>query len=161
NNDHLNWGGYFFYSLGLINEAHRWAYEELIVYGPKPQNIILLAKTNMINKDYDRAQKYIHLLKHTFTYRQTGLELEKLNYNHPALESIPEYKTRIRNMPKNDFFIDVSEPQNNIPLILKENLSNRTALEYQMAWYLLTKDVASIISNINRFKASGYTEIPV
>lgn len=161
NNEHLNWGGYFFYSLGLINEAHRWAYEEMIVYGPKPQNIILLAKTNMINENYDRAQKYIHLLKHTLSYRQTGKELEILNYDSQVIKSHPKYKNRISNMPQDEFFIEVSEPQNNIPLILKENPRNKTALEYQMAWYLLTKDVASIISNLSKFKESGYSEIPI
>src|SRR5690606_26474094 len=70
-------------------------------------------------------------------------------------------KNRISNMPQDEFFIEVSEPQNNIPLILKENPRNKTALEYQMAWYLLTKDVASIISNLSKFKESGYSEIPI
>ncbi|MBN1987740.1 MAG: hypothetical protein JW761_15620, partial [Prolixibacteraceae bacterium] len=41
-NEHLSWGAQFYYSAGLINEAHRWAYEEMVVYGKRPQNIELL-----------------------------------------------------------------------------------------------------------------------
>ncbi|SHG00610.1 hypothetical protein SAMN05444274_11822 [Mariniphaga anaerophila] len=159
-NEHLNWGAHFFYSIGLINEAHRWAYEEFIVYGAKPQNTTLLAKTNLINGNYARAEKYIRLLKHTFNYRKEGKELEALLENPKSIMSHSEFKRRMENLPKNQFFIQVSDPQNNIPLMLKDNIHNTQALEYQMAWYLLTKDVSSIIGNIDAFKKADYKALP-
>lgn len=160
-NEYLNWGVHFFYAIGLNNEAHRWAYEEMIVYGPKPQNVILLAKTNIINGNYERAEKYIHLLKHTMNYRKTGRDLEQINYNQQAIETNPEFMEKLNYKPKNDFFLDVSNPQNNIPVLLDGNPLNKQAIEYQMAWYLLSKDINSIISNVEKFKEAGYTKIPV
>ena len=69
---HLNRGGYFYYAIGLMNEAHRWAYEEMVVYGYRPQNIRMLAKTSLINGDYTMARKYINILKRTIYYRKLG-----------------------------------------------------------------------------------------
>ena len=62
-NEHLSRGAYFYYAIGLINEAHRWAYEDMVVNGYTPQNLKLLVKTNLINENHRMAGKYIRILK--------------------------------------------------------------------------------------------------
>jgi hypothetical protein len=63
-------------------------------------------------------------------------------------------------MPKGDFFIQVSSPQNNIPLLWEANPTNKRAFEYKMAWLLLSKDIEGTVSQIKSLKTLGYTRIP-
>ncbi|MBT6004716.1 MAG: hypothetical protein HOG79_03280, partial [Prolixibacteraceae bacterium] len=159
--EHLNWGTYFFYSVGLINEAHRWAYEEMVVYGLRPQNIKLLVKTNLINGNLEMANKYINILKKTIFYNDWAKEFEGILNNPGLIKSHPKLGEKIKILPKEDFFIQISDPQNNIPLLLKSNPNNKKAFEYEMAWLLLTKDVEAIVNNIKKMKELGYSRIPL
>ena len=159
--EHLNWGTYFFYSVGLINEAHRWAYEEMVVYGLRPQNVKLLVKTNLVNGNLEMAKKYIDILKKTIFYNNWAKEFEDLLNNPGLIQSHPELGEKIKIIPKEDFFIQVSDPQNNIPLLLKSNPNNRKAFEYEMAWLLLTKDVEAVVNKIKNMKEIGYSRIPL
>ena len=157
---HLNRGGYFYYAIGLINEAHRWAYEEMVVYGYRPQNIELLAKTSLINGDYIMAKKYLNILKKTIYYRKWAKEFEKLADNPDLILSHPELGAKLKILPKNNFFIQFNEPQNNLAFILEGQPDNRKAIEYYLAGLLLTKKVEIAVNNVRNMKTSGYTRIP-
>jgi hypothetical protein len=158
--EHLNRGAYFYYSIGLINEAHRWAYEEMVVYGYRPQNIKLLAKTSLINGDYRMARKYINILKRTIYYRDWAKKFEAMADNPDLIRSHPELGAKLKILPKNNFFIKFNEPQNNLPLLLEAQPDNRKAFEYYLAGLLLTKNVEIIMNNISKMKGMGYTRIP-
>jgi len=157
---HLDRGGYFYYTIGLINEAHRWAYEEMVVFGYRPQNIRLLVKTSLINGDYAMAKKYLGILKRTIYYRHWAKEFERLADNPGLIQSHPELGPKLKLLPKNNFFIQFNEPQNNLPLILEGQPDNKKAIEYYLAGLLLTKKVEIAVNNIINMKESGYTRIP-
>ena len=157
---HLDRGGYFYYTIGLINEAHRWAYEEMVVFGYRPQNIRLLVKTSLINGDYAMAKKYLSILKRTIYYRHWAKEFERLADNPGLIQSHPELGPKLKLLPKNNFFIQFNEPQNNLPLILEGQPDNKKAIEYYLAGLLLTKKVEIAVNNIINMKESGYTRIP-
>ncbi|MGM0530784.1 MAG: DUF6057 family protein, partial [Bacteroidota bacterium] len=159
-NEHLNRGGYFYYATGLINEAHRWAYEDMVVNGYRPQNLKLLAKTNLINGNYRMAEKYINMLKKSVNYRTWAKEYEALLYEPERVQSHPELGEKIKLLPKEDFFIQLNTPQNNIPLLLNANQTNRKAFEYKMAWYLLTKNVEGVVQGIKGMEDLGYERPP-
>jgi len=143
--DHLDRGAYFYYSIGLINEAHRWAYEEMVVYGYRPQNIKLLARTSLINGDYEMARKYINILKKTIYYRGWAKKYEKMADNPELITTDTDLSAKRALLPKTNFFIQFNEPQNNIPLILEGQPDNRRAIDYYMAGLLLTKKVEIIV----------------
>jgi hypothetical protein len=157
---HLDRGGYFYYSIGLINEAHRWAYEEMVVYGSRPQNIQLLAKTSLIDGDYRMARKYIDILKRTIYYRKWAKKFEKMADNPALIRSDPELGAKLKLLPKSNFFIKFNEPQNNLPLMLEGQPDNRNAFEYYLAGLLMTKSVEILMNNISKMKELGYTAIP-
>jgi len=158
--ENINWGAYFFYSVGLINEAQRWAYEEMVVYGYRPENLKMLAKTNLINGNYVRAEKYISMLKKTLHYRNWAKQYENL-LKHPELISThKEIGEKRRILPQKNFFIEINAPQNNIPKLLDSNPENKKAFEYEMAWLLLNKNVEEVIRQIKMMKALGYSIIP-
>ena len=158
--EHLNRGAYFYYSVGLINEAHRWAYEEMVVYGYRPQNIQILVKTNLINGNYSMAVKYINILKSTLFYRKWAEDYEKLTGNPDLIISHPELGAKLKILPKDNFFIQFTEPQNNLPLLLGSRPDNRKAFEYYISWLLLAKDVEGAVNNIKGLKDMGYNQIP-
>jgi hypothetical protein len=159
-NEHLSWGAYFYYSIGLINEAHRWAYEEMVVYGWRPQSMKLLVKTNLINGNYRMAQKYIDILKKTIYYNSWAKQYERFIDDPELIKSDPELGEKLKLLPGNIFFIQLDNPQNNISNILESNPDNRKAYEYLIAWLLLNKDVETVVNNISRMKELGYKRIP-
>ncbi len=160
NKEYLNWGVHFFYTVGLVNEAHRWAYEEMVVYGKRPVNMKMLVKTNLINGNYKRAEIFISELKKTIYYSRWAKEYEKLVVDTALIPSHPEIGSKREILPQTKFVIEVSSPQNNLPLLFNGNPTNKKAGEYLMAWLLLTKDVESLIKNLSILKEMEYEKIP-
>ncbi|MGB4291338.1 MAG: DUF6057 family protein [Bacteroidales bacterium] len=159
--EHLNWGSHVFYAIGLINEAHRWAYEELVVYGYRPQNLKMLVKTNLINGNLRIAEKYIGILKKTLFYKRWAEDYEKFIVDTVRIKTHPVLGKKKEIMPADNFFIFLNSPEDNLPLLVESNPSNRRAFEYLMAWLLLSKDVETVVMNIPKMKEFGYSKIPV
>lgn len=158
--EYINWGAYFFYSVGLVNEAQRWAYEEMVIYGYRPENLKMLAKTNIINGNYARAGKYISILRKTFHYHQWAREYEKLLKHPELIPTHEEIGKKRKILPQKDFFIEINAPQNNIPKLLASDPENKIAFEYEMAWLLLNKNVEEVVRQITKMETMGYKTIP-
>jgi len=158
--EHINWGANSFYAIGLINEAQRWAYEEMVVYGQRPQNMKLLVKSSLISGKYIMAEKYTGVLKNTLFYRKWAAEYEKLIGDSSAIRSNHELGRKVKMLPRSDFFIFLESPEQNLPLLVDQNPDNREAFEYLMSWLLFSKEVEMIVNNIHLMKNMGYTRIP-
>lgn len=153
-------GAYFFYAVGLVNEAHRWAFESMVVQGYKPPNISLLIKTELIRGNYAVARKYINVLKQTLRYREQAHHYEKM-LDHPDLvKSDPELGKKIGLMPKKDFMLRLKDQQDNVLLMLQSNPSNRVAYEYMIAWFMLERNLDKVAEEIAGMKSLGYAKIP-
>ncbi len=158
--EHLNWGAYSFYTTGLINEAQRWAYEEMVVYGRRPQNLQLLIKTSLIDGNYRMAGKYTGILRRTLFYRKRAREYEKMTGDTSVIRSHPELLNKMRILPRSEFFVSLESPQDNLPMLVESNRNNKAAFEYLMSWLLLEKNVELIVNNIRMMKGMGFTRIP-
>jgi hypothetical protein len=153
-------GAYFFYSVGLVNEAHRWAFESMVVQGYRPENIKLLIKTNLISGHYKTAEKYIHVLRKTLNYRKLALKFEKMLFDPSLISSDPELGEKIRLQPKEDFTLAIKNPEINLAALLKTNPDNEKAFGYKMAWYLLGKNVRAVMREIKTWKELNYKQLP-
>lgn len=158
--EHLNSGGYFHYAVGLVNEAHRWAYEGMVVYGYRPQNVKILARTSLLNGDYRMARTYVNILKRTIYYRDWAMDLERMIDSPDLIRSDPDLGATFEILPKSNFFIEYNEPQNNLGLLLEAQPDNKRALEYLIAGLLLTKNVEGAANSIKDLQEAGYTRIP-
>jgi len=153
-------GIYFYYAVGLINEAHRWAYESMIAQGYRPENIKMLIKTNLINSRFKIAEKYIKILKKTLHYRKWTEKYEVM-LNHPDLvEADPELGKKMKLLPKKDFTIEFNNPINNVIQLFKESPNNRIAYEYIMAWYMLRKNLDALFPEAEKMEDLKYKKIP-
>ena len=156
----INRGVYFYYSIGLMNESHRWAFESMTTQGIQPENLKLIVKTNLVNGHFEVAHKYICILKQTLFYRDWALRYEKI-YNNPKLiKDDPELSEKIRLLPKTDFFINVENPAANLAYLLKANNFNKKAFEYGIAWALLSKNMNAIANELPLFGEMGYLKFP-
>lgn len=153
-------GVYFYYSLGLINEAHRWAFESMVIQGYRPENIKLLIKTDLINGHYRVAEKYINVLKRTLHYRSLAKKYEVMLLNPDLIRTDPELGEKIKLQPQENFIVTIRDPQKNIVSLLKSNPGNKIAFEYNMAWLMLEKNVVGVVDEMHKLTEMGYSEIP-
>jgi hypothetical protein len=160
NNEVLKRGGYFYYTIGIINEAHRWAYENMVIKGYSPEGIKMLIKTEIINRNYNVAAKYISLLKKTLFYSKEAEKYEKFLFNDAAVEANPELGKKRKTKLKSDFFTITDNPSVNIDWILANDSLNRNAFEYKLAIMLIRKNYEGILNILPQFERYGYKKLP-
>jgi hypothetical protein len=157
----LRRGGYFYYTTGMINEAHRWAYENMIMKGITPEGLKMLIKTELINGNYRVASKYISILKSTLFYRNEAKEFEKLLFDDNAIESHPELGLKRNEKIGHDFFSITGDPYVNIERALTFDTLNRKAYMYKLAYLMLTEDYKGIALGLARLENLGFKKIPI
>jgi hypothetical protein len=157
----LRRGGYFYYTIGMINEAHRWAFENMVMKGHTPEGLKMLIRTELINGNYNVASRYISILKRTLFYRKEALAFHKLLLNDSAIIADPELGEKRRTRLKSDFFSITDDPYINIGRILATDSLNWKAFEYKMAFLMIQKDYKGIESELPAFSKYGYTQFPV
>ncbi len=157
----LRRGGYFYYTTGMINEAHRWAYENMIMKGITPEGLKMLIKTELINGNYKIASKYNLILKNTLFYRDKASEFDKLLSDDKAVESHPEFGVKRKEKIGHDFFSITDNPYINIERALSFDSLNRKAYMYKLAYLMLTEDYTGIAKGLARLENLGYKKIPL
>ena len=157
----LRRGGYFYYTVGMINEAHRWAFENMVMKGHSPEGMKMLIRTDLINGNYNVASSYISVLKKTLFYRKEAKAFEKLLYNESAISEDRDLGEKRRTRLKSDFFSITEDPYINIQRILATDSLNRKAFEYKLAFLLLQKDYKGIENELPSFSRFGFTRFPV
>jgi len=134
-----------YWHLGFINTSQRFSFaaQEVIPDFQKSARIYQrMVEASIVNGVYDVARKYLEPLKYTLFYRKWALGTEKL-LNHPELiEKYPLY-ARMRSimLKKSDFMYSEYEMDSMLGLLYLENTTNRIALQYLLAWTLLSKDL--------------------
>ncbi|MFY9150767.1 MAG: DUF6057 family protein [Prolixibacteraceae bacterium] len=157
----LKRGAYFYYTIGMYNEAQRWAFENMVMKGHTPEGLKMLIRTNLINENHKVASKYIRLLKQTLFYRNEAVLYEKLLFNDSALAADPELGKHWKNRIKTDFFSITDDPVVNIGLILASDSLNKKAFEYKLAFMLLNKDYKGIAHELPKMEKAGFKKLPV
>lgn len=156
----LKRGGYFYYATGMINEAHRWAYENMVMSGHTPEGLKMLIRTELINGNYLMASKYINLLKKSIFYKKDARHFEKFLFNDLAIEADSDLGAKRKSKVKTDFFSITDDPYINIERICQTDSLNREAFTYKIAYLLLKKDYKNISANLSRFDKLGYSAFP-
>jgi len=157
----LNRGGYFYYTIGMINEAHRWAFENMVMKGHSPEGLKMLIKTELINGNYKVASGYINILKKTLFYREEAKNFEMLLSSEAAFNADIDLAKRRQTRVENDFFSITDNPYINLEMILSSDSLNRKAFEYKIAYMLLNKNYKGISHELPAFEKFGYNRLPV
>lgn len=157
----LKHGGNFYYEIGMINEAHRWAFENMTMKGLTPEGLKMLARTELINGHYNMAAKYISLLGKTLFYRKEAKRLEAFLFNDEVVMNDPELGRKRRINVRSEFFSLTDNPEINVDRIFATDSTNRAAFDYKVAWMMINKDYKGIESVLPLFGKLGYRAFPV
>lgn len=151
--------GMVYYHLGMINTAQTFFFEaqEGIPDFQKSARLTqALAKTNLINGDYEVARKYVGALKQTVFYRKWAKETERLLDNPELIEKVPEYAwLRSVRIKDHDFMFSQEEMDSMLGLLYVENNANIMAMDYLLAWCLLRKDLQRFFE-CHKLLSEGY-----
>ena len=156
----LRRGAYFYYSTGMINEAQRWAYENMVMKGITPEDLRMLIKTEIINGNYGIASKYTAILKNTMFYRKESKDFERLLSDVETIESHSEFGVKRREKIEHDFFSITDNPYINLERVFSSDSLNRKVFEYKMAYLMLTEDYEGIASGLARLNDLAFKKIP-
>lgn len=166
----LNWemsgeilrrGSYFYYTIGMINEAHRWAYENMIMSGLRPEDLKMLVKTELIDGNQVMASKYISVMRRTLFYRDDAERYENLVADDKLVDADPYLGLKRKEEIHHDFFSITDNPYLNVERILALDSVNRKAFEYKLAFMLLRKDYQGIEGELKNLAKQGFQRIPV
>lgn len=150
---------HYYYTIGLVNEAHHLAFEQMVRHGYTPENIKMLIRTDLINGNYKVAERYIDVLDKTILYKKWARRYRNMLVDKQLIAADPDLGEKIRLMPHKDFFIH-SDDSRNIDLLLMSNPGNKKAFEYKMARLLLEKDLMAAADESGKLRETGYGRIP-
>ncbi|MDD4191333.1 MAG: DUF6057 family protein [Mangrovibacterium sp.] len=154
-------GGGFFYHLGYLNEAIRWAYDAMVSFGHAPRLLKQLVLTALVNGNQAVAEKYLGILDHTLFYRKWAGYYRNLSRDPDLLRKDPEIAEKRHFLIRNDFVTGTNEADRSLSQLLENHPDNRMAFEYDMSFLLLDKDLAPFAASIHRVKDFGYPALPV
>lgn len=156
----LKRGGYFYYAVGIINEAQRWAYEYMVMQGNSPEVIKMLIKTDLIKGKHELAEKYVEILEKSVFYKKDAREFRAMIHNSNKVANHKELGRMQKLDVKRDFFVQANTPAVNLDYILEADSTNMAAIEYKLAWLMLTKDMQGVVNMLPVMEKAGYTRLP-
>ena len=138
-----------FYQLGMVNNARRHAFEALNAvpdYQKSAPIFKLLAEISLVNENYEMARKYLKTLSHTLFYRPWAKQQLSLLEDSAGPLVLDEYtQKRFERYKGADYIFDYNNAALSLRQLLVENPGNLTAMNYLLAWDLLTKDLVDFV----------------
>jgi len=139
--------------VGDIALSQRYAFEgfETCSGGGSGRLLKRLVQTNLIYGEYAVAEKYIRILEHTFFYRKWATNQRKFLYNNSLCQNDPQISAARKCLPP----LGDRRFSENLPLTMNTlaeiNPGNRPALNYLLAFCMLSKDVERLIKFIAQY----------
>ena len=150
--------GHFLYEdLGYINEAQRWEFEAMVVWGETAPHLLNLARYNIVNHRPQVALKFIRLLQQSLFYREEADKLEAVLYTGEVkglrnalsgVETVPARFANVMNIGPELLFLCEQDPQ------------NRMAFEYLMCDLLLSNQVVRFVEHLPLMERFDYPAMP-
>ncbi len=150
--------GHFLYEeLGYINEAQRWEFEAMVVWGETAPHLLNLTRYNILNGRPLVAQRVINKLKKSLFYRKKASELEKqvngrqLPGMRNALAGVQEHPAR---------FANVLNIGPELEYLCQCDTTHRMAFEYLMSHLLLSNHIPRFVENLKKFRHLAPAVLP-
>lgn len=155
-----------FYSLGMINDAERYAFEaqEAIPNYRKSGRLMQrMIQCEIVNGNYRVADKYLRMLRKSLFYHSWAERQMQLSGNDRAVNADPEYR-RLRDLriKHTDYLFSDREMDQMLGLLIIDNkkYNNKMAYEYLIAYELLQKDLKRFMEYYPLGQYFVFTHIP-
>jgi hypothetical protein len=147
------------FDLGRINESEHMAYEALESLGERPHTLQRLVYLHAIKGEPDAARRFLAVLERSLLYRGWACDCLRQLDADPTLASVPEVASRRALMVERDSTEKLGL-ETMLGQLLDRNPRNRMALEYLMAYYLLTRQIDKVAANLRRFDDLDQAGLP-
>jgi len=146
--------------LGFINIAEHDLNESMEMLGERPVILERLGLVNMVKGNIGGARVYLGALSKTLFHARWANDYLRRIDADPNLDADQQVQHLRTIMFKNDYgFADFSS-LDVLACLLERNTKNRMLFEYQMAFYLLTKQLDKLVENLDGLNDFNYPQIP-
>ena len=143
--------GEIYFRLGLVNTAQRFAFEAMEAlpnYAKSVRVMRRLAETNLINRQYAVARKYLQLLEKTLFYRKWARQTLTLLGNEAAIDSHPLYGHLRQMRLQDDILFSDKEIDRICGQLFLHNKQNTVAMQYLLMWPLMNRDIPTFMQYV-------------
>lgn len=140
-----------YYQTGFINFSERFVFEAAKAnpdYQESVRAVKRLAETSIIKENYDLARKYLKMLRNTTFYAKWARKCLRTIENDRT-QSNMEWAILRNFMNDDDYFYTEQEMDMMMGKAFLSNQTNKTAYDYMMAYYLLSKNVDKFMKYYN------------
>lgn len=156
NSRESEYGHYLYEDLGCINEAQRWEFEAMVVWGETARHLRNLIRYNIVNHRPKVAQQFINVLKQSLFYRKEAIALEQMAPRGivPGIQPISH--------PENEpaRFANVLNIGPDLQYICDLDSTNRMACEYLLSNLLLSNHLVRFLGNLHRIRSFTHQQMP-
>ena len=148
-------------AMGDLAFAEKMAFEVMENKGPSPTALKTLALVNAAKGQMDTARVFLSALAKDPLLGDYGKDMLARLERDPGLETCGDV-VRLRDlmMTETDSLFPGMGEEAFLLGLVGSNRENRMAVEYLMAFYLLTRQIDKVAANVGRLADCGYTEIP-
>ncbi|MBN2521403.1 MAG: hypothetical protein JXB17_12895 [Bacteroidales bacterium] len=150
-----------YFDMGHIKESLHWAYEAQTIYDYSPEVIKRIIINNIILGEYTIANKFLIILSKSPVHKSWTGKCKKYFKDESLITNDPLIAEKRRLLPIEDFHTSTKNPQNDLKKLFIENVNNKMAFEYFIAYALLTHDLSSLAVYFDYFEKLNYTLLPV
>ncbi len=135
-----------YFTMGDIATSQRYAFEAYISSqgNENPRMLQRLVQTNLIFGAFPVAEKYISLLEQTLFYKKWASAQRKFLYNDATVESDPLLGNKRKGLHPEGEEYNIFGIERDLEDIAAANPSDKKAIEYLGAIYLLNKDIVKL-----------------
>ena len=151
------YGHLLYEDLGYINEAQRWEFEAMVVWGETAPHLLNLARYNVVNKRPEVARRFINLLKQSLFYRKEAEQLEAALHTG----KVPGLRAPLADVKESPArFANVLNIGPELQYLCEKDSTNRMAFEYLMCDLLLSNQVVRFVDNLKYMRHFDYPRMP-
>lgn len=132
-----------YFLLGLANTAERFyfeAMEGIPNYAKSGRCMKRIAETNLLNGQYEVAEKYLKILENTLFYKKWARQTLVLMRGEKAIDKHPFYGNMKKNQLANDYLFSEEEADKILGQLFIKNQDNQLAMQYILLYPLLQRD---------------------
>lgn len=151
----------FYFELGHIVEAERWASEAHTLYGETPAVLKRLALVNILQDQPVAAMKFLARLKLNPASRRWAAHYFDCLTEPSRMRSEKQLQKLHALQPKKDFIVMMLEhPEIDLERMLEQFSNNRMAFEYVMANRLIHRGLDGFIDYLKQYPQFVKTPLP-
>lgn len=152
-----------YWQLGDVNASQHSVLLGMI-FSPRSQSVRLMKRLvdiNIVNGEYEVAEKYIGILEKTMFYSQWARNRRKFLHNEEECNRSEWIASKRRIIPDKDLLTRGDEYKKTLEMLVEAHQDNRMAVDYLLCYDLLDKNLSSFIVNLGKyFKPEGKRTLP-